>query len=145
MQQGYSTIDLRWSPAVKWIKVQAIKCICDKPAENSWQFSKWLLKQFVINIHSGLQNNFLVRHWPVALVGGGGSSLLKDLIFLADITVVLIFSFSPAVLRPVYNLSNHPNTFVYVCNIAVDFCTSVPAHSNSPLVRKWAFTTVHRH
>lgn len=46
--------------------------------EKTWQLSKWLLKQSVINIHSSLQNNFLVRHWPAALVGGEGKNLSAD-------------------------------------------------------------------
>lgn len=114
--------------------------MCDTPAEKYWQLSKWLLKQSVINIHSSLQNNFLVRHWPVALVGREGRkkiSVLTDFIFLTDITGLLIFSFPAMVPRPVYNPSDHPNTCVYVWNITLDFCTSVPPHSTTPPPPHW--------
>lgn len=117
---------------VRKVNKSSHRQICDTPAEKSWQLSKWLLKQSVINIHSSLQNNFLVRHWPVALVGREGrkkTSALTDFIFLTDITVLLIFSFPAMVPRPVYNPSDHPNTCVYVWNITLDFCTSVPPHS----------------
>lgn len=46
--------------------------------------------------------------------GGKKKSMLTDFLFLTDSPVVLIFSFPPVVPRLVYNLSNHPNTCVYV-------------------------------
>lgn len=67
----------------------------------------------VIHIRFSLQDNFLIRHWPVALVGWEeGEKICADIFF--SFNVVLIFSFSPVAPKHIYNLSNHPNTCVYL-------------------------------
>lgn len=120
--------------------------ICDKPAEKSWQLSKWLLKQSVINIHSSLQNNFLVRHRPVELVGGRAKKPSADGFYFPYWHYCFAhFQFScrgaKSCLQSIWSskhlclcLKNHTGLFPHL------FPLLPPKPST--LVRKWVFITV---
>lgn len=122
--------------------------MCDTPVEKSWQLSKWLLKQSVINIHSSLQNNFLVRHWPVALVGREGRKKSLCWRILFSLLTLLFCSFSVFLpwCQDLFTIHLIIQTLVFMSDIShwtfAHLFPLIPPPHSPPLVRKWAFITV---